>query len=564
LLAQALLFGALVFAAPAQAGPQLPLGHAGRWITDARGRVVVVHGINMVYKLAPYYPAAVGFGDDDAAFLHSIGFNAVRVGVIWKGLEPQPGGFDDNYLAQIASTVQTLARHGIVSLLDFHQDLYNEQFQGEGAPDWAVQNGGLPNPKLGFPGNYAGNPALEHALDSFWGNAAGPAGVGLETRFAAAWAHVAARFAGDKDVLGYELFNEPFPGTAWEQCATTPGCPAFDSKLATFYHHVDTAIRVFDPNTLVWYEPNVWFNFGDNTNLGALGDPRAGFSFHDYCLVSSSTGCSSEATPFADALAHVSKTHEAVMMTEFGATNQTGVLDGMVTLADQNMVPWLEWAYCGCQDPTTSGPGNKQAIVIDPAKPPTGSNLEQGTLHALVEPYPQLVAGTPTAWGFNRTSNSFKLAFATTRAAGGKPFGTGTVSEIATPSLVYPHGYAVNATGAAIISAPEASELVLAACPGARQISVTTAPSGKITGSCKPRLKVVLSPHHYTAGRRTHFTVTVTEVLGSFRQPVPGAIVKLAGHVGHTGRHGRARITFTPNGKRIAVHVHAGFVYTNG
>src|ERR1700726_1283727 len=86
-------FAVLALAAPAVAAPALPLGPAGRWITDASGRVVVVHGINMVYKLPPYYPAAAGFSDDDAAFLHSIGFNAVRVGVIWKALEPKPGAY---------------------------------------------------------------------------------------------------------------------------------------------------------------------------------------------------------------------------------------------------------------------------------------------------------------------------------------------------------------------------------------------------------------------------------------------------------------------------------------
>ncbi len=72
-------------------GPALPLGHAGRWITDAQGRVLVLHGINMVYKLAPFYPSAAGFSDDDAAFLARIGFNAVRVGVLWEALEPSPG-----------------------------------------------------------------------------------------------------------------------------------------------------------------------------------------------------------------------------------------------------------------------------------------------------------------------------------------------------------------------------------------------------------------------------------------------------------------------------------------
>ncbi len=223
----------------ASAAPTLPLGHAGRWTTDATGRVVVVHGINMVYKLPPYYPAKAGFGDDDAAFLARIGFNAVRVGVIWKALEPTPGHYSDAYIAQIASTVKTLARHGVLSLLDFHQDMYNERFQGEGAPDWAVQDGGLPNlPKAGFPTNYLLNPALQHAFDEFWANAPGPGGVGLADRFAAAWAHVAAAFRRTPSVLGYELFNEPWPGTVWAPCAALAGCPAFDVKLSAFYRRV--------------------------------------------------------------------------------------------------------------------------------------------------------------------------------------------------------------------------------------------------------------------------------------------------------------------------------------
>ena len=158
----------------AQAAPTPPLSHAGRWITDASGRVVVVHGINMVYKLPPYYPAKAGFGDDDAAFLARIGFNTVRVGVIWKALEPSPGHFSSAYVSQIATTVRTLARHGVLSLLDFHQDMYNERFQGEGAPDWAVQDGGLPNlPKAGFPTNYLVNPAVAARVRPVLGRRAG-------------------------------------------------------------------------------------------------------------------------------------------------------------------------------------------------------------------------------------------------------------------------------------------------------------------------------------------------------------------------------------------------------
>src|SRR5579875_1608466 len=187
------------------------LGQTGRWITDSEGRVVILHGLNQVYKVPPYEPSANGFGDDDAAFLAANGFDAVRVGVIWAAVEPQPGVYDDAYLASIAQTVQTLANHGIVSLLDFHQDLYNEKFQGEGAPAWAVEDGGLKNPALGFPGNYLGNPAEWRTWDNFWKNAPAPDGVGLQDHYARAWAHVAAYFAGDKAVAGYDVLNEPWP-----------------------------------------------------------------------------------------------------------------------------------------------------------------------------------------------------------------------------------------------------------------------------------------------------------------------------------------------------------------
>ena len=151
----------LALAPAAAADTPLRLGHDGRWLTDDQGRVVILHGINMVYKRPPYAPDAVGFGDDDAAFLASQGFNVVRLGVIYKAVEPQPGVYDDDYLARIRSTVDVLAAHGIVSLLDFHQDMYNERFQGEGWPDWAVFDDGLPaEPQAGFPGPcWPGTPA---------------------------------------------------------------------------------------------------------------------------------------------------------------------------------------------------------------------------------------------------------------------------------------------------------------------------------------------------------------------------------------------------------------------
>ena len=145
---------------PTAAAAQPVAGHAGQWIIDADGRVLLTYGVNMAYKVGSYAPDEIGF-DDDAAFLAANGFDSVRLGVIWKALESRPGVYDDRYLDRLAATTETLARHGILTLVDMHQDQYNERFEGEGAPDWAVQDDGLPaEPKLGFGPDYMFMPAL--------------------------------------------------------------------------------------------------------------------------------------------------------------------------------------------------------------------------------------------------------------------------------------------------------------------------------------------------------------------------------------------------------------------
>src|SRR3954470_20183778 len=333
----------LAAAPAASAAPQLPIGHAGRWMTDAEGRVTILHGLNMVSKRPPYAPDATGFGDDDAAFLASEGYNTVRVGIIYKAVEPAPGVYDDAYLDRIRGTVDALARHGIVSLLDFHQDLYNERFEGEGWPDWAVIDDGLPaEPKNGFPANYLAMPALQRAFDHFWANDSG-----LQNHYAAAWRRVAERFGSHPAVLGYDLLTEPWPGSTWQQCANPQGCPAFDATMTEFIKRTIAAIRAADPTTLAFYEPNVIFNDGAKTNVGDTGDAHAAMSFHDYCLTSDSGGptfgCDTlDDMVFANADEHAKATGDALLLTEFGATTDPVVLGGMTDRADRFMVGWQE------------------------------------------------------------------------------------------------------------------------------------------------------------------------------------------------------------------------------
>ena len=285
--------------------------------------------------------------------------------MLWEALEPQPGVYDDAYLNHIAGTVNLLRRYGIVSILDFHQDQYNEAFLGEGFPAWSVQDDGLPNPPVPFPAGYETNPAVQRAFENFWADKPGPGGVGLQERYAAAWAHVAKRFSGNPSVLGYEIMNEPFPGSDYASCVS-PGCPASDAELTSLERKVDRAIRSVDGRTLVFYEPYVTFDFGYPDGVGALNDRRAVFAWHDYCLAPSPNGCSSNETTMQVAAARVAKTGEGTFMTEYGATSSAPSLDLMVSLADKYMVPWTYWSYCTCNDPTGSG---DEGMVLDPASP---------------------------------------------------------------------------------------------------------------------------------------------------------------------------------------------------
>jgi endoglycosylceramidase len=588
----AALLATLVLVPAAAAQPAAPLGHAGRWITDADGRVVILHGVNMVYKRAPFAPDAAGFDADDAEFLTEQGFNTVRLGTIYAGVEPQPGVYDDSYLNRIAATEQMLAERGIFSLLDFHQDMYSPRFQGNGFPDWAVQDDGLPAlPQEGFPGNYLVMAALNRAYDHFWANDPGPGAVGLQDRYAAAWRHVAERFRDADFVMGYDPMNEPWPGTVYPTCANPAGCPLFDSmQLTQFTQRVLAKIREVDTNHLIWPEPLLTFDFGAQTFLGAPTDPNTGFNFHDYCLPGAFGGPTGEACqaaedlPFQNADTRAQSTGEALLLSEFGATDEVATNTRLVTLADQHMVSWQFWHYCNCDDPSTQGPG-VQAIVNDPHNPPIGDNVSENKLDVLVRPYPQVVAGTPEGFAFDPVTKAFDLTYAIARADGqgsfetsGNPVSASSPrTEIFIPERQYPGGYDAEVTGGAIASAPNSRTLSVVACPGVTHVTVTALPAGSGTPDepdCRlasggdgdgaassvqlEQLRLRVRPRRAVAGVRTCFRARVRTPAGS---PVAGARLRLNGRARRTGARGRRRLcrSFQTPGSRTVLASKAGF-----
>ena len=465
----------LALAAGAAAKPQPPLAHEGRWFTDADGRVVILRGLNMVYKVGSYRPAEPGFGPDDADWLRKHGFNTIRLGIIYKGLEPAPPSdpsdpqYREGYIRSLAKTESQLAKRGIFTLLDFHQDLYNERFQGEGWPDWQVIDDGAPaEPQQGFPANYIVNAGLQRAFDNFWANTA-VAGRGLQDAFADAWVRIAERFRKRPYVAGYDIINEPWPGSAFntDNCFNPMGCATFDeTTLGPFNERVIDAIRTVDRETLIFYEPLVTFDFSADSKLPDTGDPAAGFSFHNYCLPGAFGGPGSgpsceplEDMVFVNADKQAEETGDVPFLTEFGATDDLETIERLVRLADDHMTSWQYWHYCGCDDPTTAGPG-VQALVFDPDKRPHGANVNRAKLKVLARPYPRAVAGTPQDFSFDPAARRFELTYSTAAPAGGK-LARRLLTEVFIPKIQYPDGYRTKVDGAAVVSEPDAKVLKL-------------------------------------------------------------------------------------------------------
>jgi endoglycosylceramidase len=480
--AAAALVALVAWAPAALAAPREPLGHVGRWTTDAGGRVVILRGASVVPAGVGESAEEAGFRGEDARYLASQGFNVVRLGMFYGDYEVQPGVFKDSYLDANARTQRLLADAGIFTVFDFHQDMLSSRYQGRGFADWFLRDDGFPNaPRVGFPGNYFFNAALNRAYDNLWANAAG-----LQDHFAEGWRRVAARFAGVPMIAGYDLFNEPWPGSEWPSCANPNGCPpgGFDqTALTAFHQRVVTAIRRADQRHTVYYEPNLQFDVGAATGHGKLADPNVGLSFHNYCL-GAAPGLPHAPDPanlcrdvgerrvFENAEDHSRRTGAALLMTEFGDVDDPAIHARMADLADEFMVGWTVWAWFRATG----------QIKRDPAKPPTADNLKQEILDAIVRPYPQAVSGTPLRWQFDRPRRVFTLAYSSARAGGGR-FRSGSESEVVVPRRQYPRGYRVEIAGAEVRSAFAAPLLVLHAGRGPGAVQVRLSPA---TGRDRP------------------------------------------------------------------------------
>ena len=435
---------------------QLPrqLRRTGRWLVDPQGRVVIVHGLNLVYKLKPYAPpdAVTGFQRRDADWLARHGFNAARVGTLWAGLTPDaPGQADPSYLQKWQRVIDLLAERNIWIQLDAHQDQWHETYGGEGVPSWAAVRpapyDALPPVSAPFPTGYW-TPEVSTVFDDFWADQGG-----LLDGWVAAW-RVAAREWRDQDhLMGYDLLNEPWAGREWATCLVD-GCPTtYTEELQPAFEQATRAIRRIDGRNIVWWEPQ---QFAGGQPLDTFftpmaGEDQLGFSWHSYCpdvfLASQGVpgGDVENCTAFAAGrqrhALEQSRTMGAVpMMSEWGATDNRRAIEIDADAADRFLMGWTHWAYKRWNDPTTAD--TAQGLFRDDTDL---STVKRAKVRRLVRTYAQATAGTPLAMCFDVQNGDFRFRYRPDRRISAP-------TEIFVSPLHYPDGWKVRVANGRVVT----------------------------------------------------------------------------------------------------------------
>lgn len=276
---------------------------SGSWFRDEEKRYVLFRGVNFGSrsKMPPYLPIApldvhdiskldlkkeiesVKTGLD---LLKNLGFNIVRLLISWKAIEPRPNPNLEEllpegrkYLEYMKEIIDELHARNLYVILDFHQDIANEAYGGDGFPDWAIvideehekpKPPTKPDKKWQF--KYMINKSLKETLKSFWENDLTNLDEGLKnypvrTHLEKTIGQTVKFFKSLNDGLGHpailaiEPFNEPHPSTIPKK--------EFEAKyLMDYYRNVNSEIEKFDKTLFIFIEPRVdWIMPADSGGM---------------------------------------------------------------------------------------------------------------------------------------------------------------------------------------------------------------------------------------------------------------------------------------------------------
>jgi hypothetical protein len=267
------------------------------WFKDNYGRYLLFRGVNFASrsKLPPYLPIVslnihdihnvdlqeeIKIVETNLDQLKDLGFNVIRLLIIWKAIEPFPNPNLDEllpegkkYLDMIKFIIDKLHERRLFVILDFHQDIAHEIYGGDGFPDWALAIDELhwkpilPRTEIQkrtWYLSYYIDHFVKHTLRSFWNNNLRNTDFGLEnypvrTHLEKTIGQTIKYFnqlynnSSGPIIIGIEPFNEP------NQVGL--GRKDFESRfLREFYINVINEIRKFDTGIFIFIEPRADWN----------------------------------------------------------------------------------------------------------------------------------------------------------------------------------------------------------------------------------------------------------------------------------------------------------------
>ena len=454
------------------AGEPLRMSTRGRWIVDEHNRVVIFHGFNDVghAKGGGYLPGATRI-ESNLAEMEKGGFNGFRMPMMWAGVNPAEGIYNDTHLAVMEDIVNAMGAHNMHSFLDMHQDVLSSLFKSyDGAPQWVV-NQTVPRHAYPWPIKHLKGwaegyvtEAVGQSFQDIYDNKHGG-----RDAWAAFWKKVAEKFNGNKNILAYELINEPWAGDVYEDPLYFLPEEAGRKNLLPSYDHIVAEIKKVDTDTIIMFEPVTWgmvVPAEKGVNVTKILSPgfdhvpggdqyrsKSIFSWHYYCwMLNSDYSNSSQGYPpmlraecddamsplvFSTVIDDMEKIGSSSFLTEFGALTPSASnpkaegsmeIASILKHADETLQSWTYWDI---------------ASIVN-----SSLHLIEDRYTPFIRPFAQATAGTPQKMKYDPEAASKKFEF--------EFLADVTITEptvIAVPEQVYPSGVEVVLSPAGVTSA---------------------------------------------------------------------------------------------------------------
>lgn len=238
------------------------------------------------------------FAEEDIAAIARDGFDSVRLPLEWSMLFSHDADLRPNQtsFAILDQTIALCAKHGLWVMLDLHC-----------AP--GGQTGANIDDSLGYPWLWESPTCRRMTVEI--------------------WRYIAARYATNTAVLGYDLLNEPIPREN-EQ---------YNHLLEPLYKEITAAIRGADTNHLVFLEGAHYA-----TNFSVFSEPfddKSVYTFHKYW----NPNTTHEISPF---LTYRDRYGVPILCSETGESNSVPIrewYEECASLFATHEIGWNFWTY---------------------------------------------------------------------------------------------------------------------------------------------------------------------------------------------------------------------------